>query len=71
MTSGKSGPVSVTAQKIQQAVKSVVNEDKRSRNAVIFGLQEEGPHEKLRTRIPDMMKEFVDDVPCITIRDVV
>ena len=71
MTSGKSGPVSVTAQKIQQAVKSVVNEDKRSRNVVIFGLhlQEEGPHEKLWTRIPDMMKEFVDDVPCI--RDVV
>ena len=69
MTPGKSGPVSVTAQKIQQAVKSVVNEDKRSRNVVIFGLQEEGPHEKLWTRIPDMMKEFVDDVPCI--RDVV
>ena len=69
MTSGKSGPVSVTAQKIKQAVKSVVNEDKRSRNVVIFGLQEEGPHEKLWTRLPDMMKEFVDDVPCI--RDVV
>ena len=52
MTSGKSGPVSVTAQKIQQAVKSVVNEDKRSRNVVIFGLQEEGPHEKLWTLYP-------------------
>ena len=69
VTSGKSSPVGITTEKIQQAVKSVVNEDKRSRNLVIFGLQEEGPNEKLRTHVSNMMKEFIEDVPCM--RDVV
>ena len=51
---------------------SVVNADiKRGRNVVIFGLHEEGPNEKLWTRVlsvytvSEMMKELIEDVSCL------
>ena len=50
----------------------MVNADiKRGRNVVIFGLHEEGPNEKLWTRVlsvstvSEMMKELIEDVSCL------
>ena len=51
---------SVTTQNIQRAVKSAVSEDQRSKNVVIFGLQEEKQNDRLQTRVTLMVKLITD-----------
>ena len=52
--------ISATSQKIQRAVKSAVSEDQRSKNVVIFGLQEEGKIDRLRARVTVLVKLIVE-----------
>ena len=62
---------SVTTQNIKRAVKSAVSEEQRSENVVIFGLREEGQHDKLGERVMGIVKLILDDKTPTMIYDAV